>query len=486
MKKYLISILAVATSMAAWSNDQQKINDRLNDTRVQHEALSEIPPKNITQDGTSVASTPQKQTLKITAEELVKRPDLVLRAIQPALIQGNAETLKIIFPIYQKIPSEFHHPLFNQWAEAILAKHVRNYRQSIRLYREILAHYPDNDIARLQLAIILLINNELEAAEDQFKKLRAEPSLPTDMMDLIDKYLETIRNRDRWTLSGGLTYLHDPNINNAPKSGTTYGQWISPARESAEGVGFNLNIGKKWSWKNGFYNELRLNSSGKYYWDNHKYNEANGRISTGIGFQNAQTDITLLPFIEQTLYAGGSARSNTLKRFSKAGGVTLELQHWLNSQWQLNSYYEYAEQRYISRKHLNGNFHAISIGGLYLANAKRYFFANINYNRISTRDRDDSYFRRGISLGWQQEWGWGLSTRVTASLAQKRYKDAMPIFQITQRNKEYGIQTSIWHRAVHYWGITPRLTYNFTRTRSNHTFYSYDKQRIFLDFSRSF
>lgn len=484
MQKLLLSTLIGVLSIHTHANEQKQINDRLNDNRIQKETVT-TPIQPALAQTKPTPPNKENNTIRMSADELINHPDLVLRALQPALIQGNTDTLNVIFPIYQKLSEEFHSPLLTKWSEAILARADNDLEQSIRLYREILAEHADNEPARLQLAAVLFSNNELEAAEDQFKKLRSE-QLPVQITEIIDEYLNAIRQRDRWTFSGGVTYLRDPNINNAPKAGTTYGNWTPPARESAEGIGYNLNLGKKWSWGNGFYNELRLNGNGKHYWDNRKYNEMSGRMNVGLGFQNAKTDITLLPFMEQTLYAGGSNRSETLKRFSKSSGVALEWQYWLNTKWQLSSHYEYAEQRYISRKHLNGNLHYISFGGLYLANAKRHFFANINYNRTSTRDSDDSYFRRGITLGWQQEWSWGLSSRLSASFAQKRYKGAMPIFQITQRNKELGVQASVWHRAVHYWGITPRLTYNFTRTRSNHVFYSYDKHRLFLDFSKSF
>lgn len=484
MQKLLLSTLIGVLSIHTHANEQKQINDRLNDNRIQKETVT-TPIQPALAQTKPTPPNKENNTIRMSADELINHPDLVLRALQPALIQGNTDTLNVIFPIYQKLSEEFHSPLLTKWSEAILARADNDLEQSIRLYREILAEHADNEPARLQLAAVLFSNNELEAAEDQFKKLRSE-QLPVQITEIIDEYLNAIRQRDRWTFSGGVTYLRDPNINNAPKAGTTYGNWTPPAQESAEGIGYNLNLGKKWSWGNGFYNELRLNGNGKHYWDNRKYNEMSGRMSIGLGFQNAKTDITLLPFMEQTLYAGGSKQSETLKRFSKSSGIALEWQHWLNSKWQINSNYEYGEQRYANRKHLNGNLHYIALGGLYIANAKRYFFANINYNRTSTKDRDDSYFRRGITLGWQQEWNWGLSTRLSANFAQKRYKDKMPIFQITQRSKEIGLQASIWHRAVHYWGITPRLTYNFTRIRSNHVFYSYDKHRFFLDFSKSF
>ncbi|MGX2950026.1 surface lipoprotein assembly modifier [Ursidibacter sp. B-7004-1] len=483
--KLIISTLTLALSASLFANqEQQKISDRLNDQRIQTETTA-VAPETKPVIKPQVEEHKQGNSISITKEELANHPDLVVRALLPAVMQGNMDNVELLFPIYQQIPAEFKDDILTQWAEAILAKKKQKYSDSIRLYRQVLAVQSDILPARLQLAATLFENSELEAAEDQFQKLRSEP-LPDEIQSIISQYLNAINQRDRWTFSGGLTYLNDPNINNAPKAGTTYGNWSAPKAESAQGVGFNFEISKKWSWGNGFFNQLGLNTNGKYYWNNKKYNEISFRGDFGIGYQNAKATLSLSPFIEQTLYAGGSEKSDTLKRFSKSSGGALQFSYWLSPKWQWNNNYEYGEQRYVSRKHLNGNYHFVSTGLVYLANAKQYWTLNLNYNRTSTRDRDDSFLRRGVSLGWGQEWGKGLSTRLSVSFAQKHYKGPMPIFNITQRNKEYGVQASIWHRAVHYLGVTPRLTYSFTKTRSNHPFYTYDKHRVFVDFSKQF
>ncbi len=486
--KYLFVLSALTCGIvhsAVANQEQQQITERLNDQRIQTETSVIQPAKPKLAQTRSDTNQTNANSISITKEELAKHPDLVIRALLPAVMQGNIENVELLYPIYQQLPAQFHDPILTKWASAIVAKKNQQHTEAIKSYRQILAEHADIQPVRLQLAVALFENNELEASEDQFKKLRSEPLIP-EITQLIDQYLYAINQRDRWTFSGGVTYLNDPNINNAPKAGTTYGNWQAPKRESAEGVGFNFDLGKKWSWGNGFFNELRLATNGKYYWDNKKYNEMSLRGSVGLGFQNAKYTLTLLPFMEQTLYAGGSERSDTLKRFSKSGGLALETNYWLSPKWQLSANYEYAEQRYASRLHLNGNYHFISSGLVYLASANQYWFANLNYNRTATRDKDDSFFRRGISLGWGQEWGKGLSSRLSVSFAQKRYKAPMPIFNITQRNKEFGAQVSIWHRAIHFWGITPRLTYHFTKTKSNHNFYSYDKHRVFLEFSKQF
>lgn len=486
-----LSSLALLLAVPAFANQhdaanhnaaQQKINDRLNDQRIQQETHANLPeqPRVAAQN----AAADQGESISMTKEELVHYPDLVVRAMLPAVIQGNMENVALLLPIYQQIPNEFKDDILTHWAEAIVAKQRQNYAESIRLYRQVLAAQADILPARLQLAATLFENNELEAAENQFQKLRAEP-LEEGAQQLIGQYLAAISQRDRWTFNGGATYLNDPNINNAPKAGTTYRGWNAPKAESAQGIGFHFDIGKKWSWGNGFFNQLGLSTNGKYYWNNKKYNELSLRGDVGIGYQNAKYTLTLSPFIEQNLYAGGS-KSEVLKRFSKTAGSNVQFSYWLSPKWQWTNHYEYGEQRYVSRKHLNGNYHFASTGLLYFANAKQHWTLNLNYQRTSTRDRDDSFVRRGISVGWGQEWGKGLSTRLSLSAGQRQYKGAMPIFGLTQRNKEYGVQLSVWHRAVHFWGITPRLTYHFNKTNSNHPFYTYDKQRVFIDVSKRF
>lgn len=426
------------------------------------------------------------EVITIDKTELATLPhNIILRALIPALQQNNSEAVELLLPIYRQFPTEQKDSTLITWAEAILAKQERNYSHAIRLYRQLLVAQEGFAPVRLQLAIALFENNELTAAEDQFHKLQSEP-MPEEISALIQAYLNAIARQDQWELSGGITYLHDPNVNNAPKSGTTYHNWQGAESESASGFGFNFQLSKKWSWGNGGFHEFRLNGNNKYYWNNKKYNEAGGRLSLGLGFRDAKTEIALLPFLEQQLYAGGRKESETLKRFSKTGGITLESSHWLSAKWRLNGLYEYGEQRYTQRKHLNGNYHHIMGGFTYLHNAKQYWFSNLSLTRMSARDKDDSYLRKSISIGWGQEWGKGLSTRLSFSYAHKNHKEIIALFNEKQRNKEYGVNFSIWHRAIHFWGITPRLTYNYNRVKSNISLYGYDKHRTYIDISRRF
>ena len=50
-----------------------------------------------------------------------------------------------------------------------------------------------------------------------------------------------------------------------------------------------------------------------------------------------------------------------------------------------------------------------------------------------------------LRLGWGQEWGWGISTRISLAYARRTYKGA-DLFNIRQKNNEY-------QSACHIYGI---------------------------------
>ena len=72
-----------------------------------------------------------------------------------------------------------------------------------------------------------------------------------------------------------------------------------------------------------------------------------------------------------------------------------------------------------------------------------------------------------------------------AGLAQRHYQTAS-LFSDGEkrRDTEWNTSLSLWHRALHFGGITPRLTVAYYRNNSNDAFYEYDKLRTFIEFNK--
>ena len=423
-----------------------------------------------------------KHTLSITKEELAKHPDLIVRGLIPAVLQNNGEAVQLLLPLYQNLPKQ--DPFLLEWANAINAREEGRFSEAVTRYRTLFSQDSTILPLRYQLAQALFLNNDNEAAKDQFQKLRAEQVSP-ESIAMIDQYLSALNRRDQWKFQGGLSFLNESNINNAPKAGTRIGNWNAWERESATGFSYFAEAEKKWSLPHNYFTKFSIEGGGKYYWDNKKYNEFNGRVGAGLGYQTARFEMSVMPFTERRWYAGGSSGSESMKQYSKNSGARLDLTYWLNEKWQISTALEYGEQRYTTRKHLNGNNYLWSNTLSYFPKSGQFWFVGADYNRENTRDEDNAYQRKNLRLGWGQEWGWGISTRISLAYARRTYKGA-DLFNIRQKNNEYQSAVTLWHRDLYFWGITPKITWSYQRVSSNHPFYSYDKNRIFLEMGKTF
>ncbi len=427
-------------------------------------------------------STPKQESISMSRAELQQHPDLIIRGLVPAVLQNNAQAVEILLPLYKNLPNQ--DPTLVSWAEAIMTRQQGHFSEAVKRYRALFSEHSDIIALRYQLAQALFLNNDNEAAKDQFQKLRAENRSP-QTTQLIDQYLSALNQREQWKINGGLSYLNESNINNAPKTGTKIGNWEAWKKESAQGFSYYLNAEKKWSWANNLFTKLQLEGQGKYFWNNKKYNEFNLRVGAGLGYQTARFESSITPFTEKRWYGGGSSGSDSLKQYSKNSGIRTELNYWLNEKWQISTVLEYGEQRYDLRKHLNGNNYLLSNTLLYVPKSGQYWLVGVDYHRENTRDRDNAYQRKNIRLGWGQEWAFGISTRLSLAYTRRTYKD-IDFFSIRQKNNEYFTALTLWHRDVYFWGITPKLTWSYQKIKSNHPFYRYDKNRIYLEMSKTF
>lgn len=443
-------------------------------------------------------TTPQKQQLSITPEQLLQRPDLLIRALIPALRNNDMRVTELLLPIYEKLPEQ--DPILLNWARAMVAKKQGRLNDSIRLYREVIAEQPKIQPARLQLAIVLMQNREYDAAKGQFQQLRAE-NLPPQLIQIIDNYVKAINEQDSWSFYSGGNYLNEKNVNNAPKKGTKAGNFTpSSEPESAEGISYYFGINKTWSIKHGFFTEFDADLNGKYYWNNRKYDEVSLRGGLGVGYRNAKTEVKFIPYLEQFWYAGGENAkkdARTLHRYSKTSGVAFDISYWLNPHWKISTALDYGEQRYLDprRRKSNGNFYSATNTLIYFPNSQQYWFAGLDFYRKNAHWKANAFDRPAARLGWGQEWPKGISTRLQISYAKRSYR--MPsapqnaifapiFFKFAQKNQEYGVNLTIWHRSIHWLGITPKITWSYQKTDSNNPFARYDRNRVYLSVSKNF
>lgn len=484
----ILTVLAYSLPVSA-SDDVTHVKS-LDDRHAQELAsavqIAPLPTISAT-PSTPAGTSLDTDIITLSQDELLAKPQLLAHAFGSALAYGQVSAVQYLLPLYQT-----HHPMDDaliHWAHALLAQHQGKFGTAIDHYRYLIAKHPEHNTIRLQLALALFYDRQYDAAKGQLQKLAHQSNLSTAIEPYVKQYLMLIDRLDDWQFTGGISYIQDQNINNAPTNPNLSQHWVAQDPQSAHGVSAHIGIAKKHTLAHGYQLDGEIHLGSKYYHDAKAYNEAIGKIGIGITRQNARHTLRFAPYIEQAYYAGGHSQSNpstTLEQFSQTTGLNLAWQYTPHRQWQSTLLFDYARPRYHKRTHLDGDTYFAQASLAHAPSATQQWQLGINYAHANTQDKDDSYHRYGIRASWQQEWAHGISTQLGLGYAHRRYHAPMPIFNQTQSNHEYHVQGSIWHRNVHFFGITPRLAWQYQHQDSNIALYNYHKNHAFVEFSKQF
>ncbi len=435
--------------------------------------------------------TLQPTTGTLTSEEkayLKNNPKKLEELLVLAIQQKDAEQLEQLLPLYSDYPKRDESAI--EWGNAIIYESKGDYKNAIRLYRKVNSALPDVRFLQTHMAVALFQDKQYQAAKSQFEKLRSvAPS--EEEKQMYNQYISAINMDDDWDINVGLSYINNPNVNNAPPKGTKLiseqGVVTSNAEpENGRGFSYSFSADKKWNVGDNFFTALHLGLDGSHYWNNKSYNELTTDVGVGFGLNNASSEIEFIPFYRNNLSPESNDKRGHLKQYSKLVGVRLNASHWINPQWRYQTGLQLGKDIYIDKyKHLDGAKHNWSNTFLYLPSATQYWFTGLDYGLKNAKDDDDSYKRFGVRAGWGQTWGGGISTVLSAGASRKNHQGE-DMFGIKRKDKEYYVSGSIWHRGLHFKGITPKLTWRYNKVDGNHALYNYHNNSVFLSFSKDF
>ncbi|MDO4642257.1 MAG: porin family protein [Cardiobacteriaceae bacterium] len=447
---------------------------------IQHPTATTLP---------SDAAANSEEDIVFTPEYLMAHPDELEKLLTELIRRNEVDGLKLLLPIYAKV--ENRDDSLIDWGNAIIAMEENRTSDAVNLYRKLIAALPDNKMLRFQTALALYRNNEMTAAKEQLQKLRSADISEADRK-VLDQYIAGIDLRDQWSFSGSLSYIHDNNINNVAPKGTRIdlgdGRSLVSNRdqEKANGVSYDVDVDKKWSLNDNYYTSLHGSVNGVYYFNNKNYNDVTTRVAAGGGFRNSRIDVEVTPFVQKRFYARGSSGDEKLHAYATSAGLSVNSSLWLTPRWRLQNAAEFSYDDHVKLyDYLDGKRVSLNNTVLFSPNQKQYWFAGLDLSHKDARSDSDAYNRYGTRLGWGQEWGKGISTRLTGSYG-KRYAKGYDFFNIKRKDDEYNANLTLWHRNIHFFGITPRLVFSYSKIHSNNRFYIYDTSKVYLDFSKTF
>ena len=439
--------------------------------------------KTTNQQPESIPKTTQSdgsKRLRLSKDELAKQPELLYRALSSSILLRNVEGVRTLLPIYQEQTQQPKDELLIDLSEGMIARDDGNAGKAAKHYQKALEKNPNMDLVRLNLAQVLFEDHQNRESDKLFEQIQSEPELPNNVRDLTQSYRKILKKRSRMNAYAHANYTRNHNVNNSPKERvihTRNGAWYLPEPESAQGISYRAGVGKDTPLFKNYTFRTNADLWGKFYWDNHKYDDLSTRASVGVAYQNARSEMAVLPYYERRWFG--------TEKYATEKGIRLESSHWITPRHQALVAAEVGRDTYDTRKFLNGRVSNLSVTWLHTPSNQQYFTLGTDFSRKSAQDSSDSYHRQGIRASWSRSWKRsGLGTTLTTNYGQREY-DTNDFFNIVRKDKEYSATLSVWHKKVQLWGITPRLVGVYYRNDSNHFMYDYRKAYAFIQLSKS-
>lgn len=409
------------------------------------------------------------------------------QALDYAVTKGDLNAIRILLKYYRQLANTDQTLI--DFAEAQIAKKTGDHQTAIRFYRIILARNAQLTPVRIQLATSLFQLHHDAQARSQFEAALSDPQLPADIRHLVQQYLQALDRRNEWQFSISLNYLRERNVNNVSDSAyienTAFKKNEVMLPQKANGIAYAFGIARDFNLHNAHFVHFSNQLYAKNYWDNHNYDDIQNRTYLGYRYKQANAQFGLLPFYERQWYGN--------HRYKWGQGIRLNWQWWLNSNWQLSNAAEYSKQRYFSSYALNGHSKLFSVTLLWQIKPTRFVYAGLDFSQERTSVRQYSYDLKTLRLGWGEEWGAGISSRLNISYSKRQYRDNLALaggtfrFDKTRSDKIYQVNATIWKRDWHLWGITPKLNFRWKQQQSNFdSLYSYTDKSVNMLIEKSF
>lgn len=406
--------------------------------------------------------------------------------LKQAIYRQDSRQIQTLLRDYSQ--EENKDPILIAYAQAKLAFIRKDYATAINIYRKIISYRPDLNSIRMELAIALFMDHQDTAARVQLDKVRSVKNLPDSAYERINQYIDAINQRNSWQIEGGFSYIKTDNVENVSDrldiENTGFIKSKSMLPQKANGLAYNFSIAKDFNIYQSHYFSLNNETVGKTYWDNHQYDDFSNRLFLGYAHKKNDRAIRVQPFYDKRRYGGSS--------YHWSNGVQFGYSLWLSPNWQSYNTLEYERRYFFERKELSGNIKTFSVNLIWYRSPKQLWYIGTTFLRENTQERQYSSDIKNIRLGWLQEYPWGISTKLSMSTTIRQFKAEAVLGGIlplgkTRRDHIYTVTALLWKRDWHLWNITPKLSFNWKKQKSNlDTLYSYREKYATIVFEKVF
>jgi hypothetical protein len=361
---------------------------------------------------------------------------------------------------------------------------------AITSFRRILEIDPKQTRVRLELARVLMLKGERDAADHHFRLASQDRSLPPEIAATVRSARGIIRDQRAWRFSFDAGIAPDSNINNAtsaeqvdllvsPNNRLPF--TVNPDARARSGLGLVGSFSAGLRLKQDEKLALLVDADGQFtHYKNDDFDDYILQLAAGPELRlSPRSTISIQAVGLQRWFGGTTAQQQvgaktafqSLLDEGQRIGLQVDLRHTRSgfgtdfNGWQYSSY---------------GTYERV-IGKTMIASAS--LFAR----RESLKSEALSNTEAGFNLGIGGELPRGINAGVSGGLSHADYDAPQPLFSTEPRRDWRGnLRAYVGSRAIRVLGFSPSLTYTYTHIASNYRFYDSDRHRFRFVLARYF
>ena len=348
----------------------------------------------------------------------------------------------------------------------------QNWEDAIARFRAMLARNPDLPRVRLDLAFAYFQAQEDSNAAYHFRLALGDTTLPSVVRARALAFLDEIRRRKSWSITGSVALAPDSNIN-AATSARLVELFGLPARLSEDarqtsGVGLSANISGGYEGR--ISQDLRFRVGGGLRTRSYREDDYNDRIlSLRAGPRILFEKFDLRPELTTRVrWLGGD-------RYSRATGAELSSDWLIAPTWRLSA--AVGSERISYETFLgDGHTYATHLGLTHALEEATLLRANLGYRREILEQDAHSWREFNLGVSAKREFPWGFVLSAGPSYAWREYGAPLPVFGPEPRlDRTLAGQVTLSNRHVELFGFMPEVTFRHEVRDSNLQLYDYTR-----------
>ncbi len=354
------------------------------------------------------------------------------------------------------------------------------WREAERLYRRILADHPALARARLELGRALAEQGNDVAAEFQFR-LALAGDLPPPVARNVSAFLDSIRQRRRWSADLSAGALADSNMNRSTSQSTVdiFGLSFILSQEARQKSGFGFTFSAAGEYAAPAAEGLKVRSGVTFFRNDYQggqFDDMQVQGYAGPQVTTGRSDASLLALVLKRWYGNAP--------YYEGYGVRAEAGSNTTDRLRLDTFVQVARLWYPRREFLDGYQVDMAVTPSYALSPASFARGLLGFGHQDTQDAAwrNNYGR--ASLGYGRDLGWGISSYAEFGAAYFVYDGRI----FDQNRRDWLLSAAVtftafgWNVA----GFWPQTTVGYQRNLSTVDLFTFDRAFVQIGVTRHF